>query len=294
MTRARATTRSPGFTLIELLFGIAVVFLLIGLLIAGLRFATRATRGQLDTQAAAALKVAVEQFKQQFAFFPPLVKDRVGGSFPILPGPPKRVLVFDLQDPADVLFLRTPPANAAQPDERFSVYTLAYYVMGALEVDVDGKAGFGFTEPTRDGRFALRGPVFGPYFDTGRNPRAVFAADPDRGVIELRDSNNVSYRYYRWLNDAGAPNPSNPLNDYLNVPDIVGDPATSPEVRNAQYAIVGAGPNGLFGDEYKLPTYHPQYVPLPEMQRRLGIAESIDGSEAERRAREDNVVEVGR
>jgi type II secretory pathway pseudopilin PulG len=285
-----------AFTLVELLFTVALIALLIGLLIAGVRYATRSARRSGDTQTAAALKMGVEQFRQQFGFFPPLVKDLgdppgFGGG--PLGGVPPQPRVYSAQSPADVQYLRTLPGPGT-PDVRFSVYALAYYVVGALDANVDGKAGPGFTLPSRDGVFARRGATYGPYFDTGRNARAVFAADPENGRIELRDAYNTAYRYYRWLPDAGAPNSASPVNNFLNVPVLVGDPETQPEVRGADYAIIGAGPDGLFGDEMNLPAGHPQFLDAAAMRLRLGLPDTASAQEIERRAREDNVVEVGR
>jgi type II secretory pathway pseudopilin PulG len=300
--RSRRGTIRGGFTLVEILFSILIVFMLMGLLIAGIHYAMKTTRGTLDRQAVAALKIGVDQFKQEFGFFPALVKDMGDDPLnptladPLLGTPPSIPRVFALSTPADLSYLRGGAGPAPPvPDLRFSIYSLAYYVVGALDKDADGVQGPGFTAPTRDGGFTRKGPVFGPYFDTGRNAKAIYAPDARQGRIELRDSGGVAFRYYRWQPDAGSMPATGLANDFLNVPVIVGDPAEDAELRNAAYAIVGAGKDGLFGDEDQLPSQHPQYVSISDMATRLGMSYTgANAAEIRARAQQDNAVEVGR
>lgn len=315
MVHAERTTLPMGgrraFTLVEILFSLLIIFMLMAMLIVGFRYAMKTTAKTLDTQAVASLKMGVEEFKQQFGFFPPLVKDTgeppgTGTGDPLSGNPPSVPVVFSPSVPADLTFLRGGTGTTLPPvDLRFSVYSLAYYVIGALEKDADGVAGPGFTAPTRDGGFTKKGPTLGPYFDTGRNEKSIYAADAE-GRVELRDTGGVAFRYYRWLPDRdGVPPNTQPseLNEFLNVPLIVGDPEVESRLRNAEYAIVAAGKDGLFGDEFLLtpsgpgPSSHPQWLDIDAMASRLGIS-GLTGTAQEdavrAKAREDNVVEVGR
>lgn len=301
MARVTARPRTGrGFTVVELLFGIGVVFLIMGLLLAGLRYAVRGARTSADSVTLNSLKTAVEVFRGEFAFVPPLVKDSPAGGAPapLTTGTPRAPVVYVIANPVDLAFLRGDGLAAGVADLRFSLYTPAYYLMGALDASIDGKGGPGFTTPTRDGAFTRKGREFEPFFDTSRNPKALFVIDAANGEIELRDQNNIAFRYYRWLPDAGSPNPANPINTYLNVPAMVGNPEENAEVRSAEYALVSAGRDGLFGDEHRLDASHPQYLPLGDVELRLGIASGgLTPAELEaairKKAGEDNAVVVG-
>lgn len=294
-SRARA-----GFTLVEVLFALLIIFLLMGLLLVGFRAATRASRASADRQSVSALKIAVDRFKQEFGHLPALVKDDAMDGGPLdVTG--KRPVVYSPGVAADLMFLRDdPPTPPTDRDTRYSVYTLPYYVLGVLGEAYDGVDGAGFLEPKRDGSFTKRqtgtgrtGRVFEPFFDSSRNSRGVFTEDVETGRIELRDRNGTPYRYYRWVRDAGSPVAGDPLNDYLNVPEILGDPAMDEfrHLRDAEYAVVGAGPNGLIGDEHLPPVV---IMTLADMRTELGLSSGVADAEVLRIAREDNIVEVGR
>lgn len=284
-----------GFSLVELLFSIAVVFLIMGLILAGLRYAVRGARSSADATTLNSLKTAVDLFRREFGFFPPLVKDFQ----PLTASTPRRPNVYVVGTPADLAFLRDPASPSgwagAPPgsDLRFSVYAPAIFLMGALDAPVDGKDGPGFTTPTRDGAFTRIGRTFEPFFDTSRNPRALFNSDAANGKVELRDVNNVAFRFYRWMpDDQSQYNASAPINDFYNVPSIVGDPAADARLRSGEYAIVAAGRDGVFGDEMDLPPSHPQRLTPEQMQLRLGL-NTTDPVELRAAAVKDNIVVVG-
>jgi len=89
--KSGATSRPPtraAFTLIELLVAILVIFLLIGLLIVGMRHAIAFAKGTGDGAAVHALRQGASQFEQQFNFSVPLVKDGIPGIFPPPPDAP--------------------------------------------------------------------------------------------------------------------------------------------------------------------------------------------------------------
>lgn len=313
-----------GFTLIELLAGILIIFLLMGLLIAGIRYMSGTARSAADTGTVTALKNGVSVFKQEFGFLPPLVKDGVvapGSPGPLITGPQgeMRPAVFSPTVPVELTFLRTtvplvsvlpsqgnPGTEPTAPDLRFSLYSLPHYLMGVLDqarsgtstLAIDGVGGPRFKAVKRDGGFEKAGRDFNPFFDVSRNARAIFETEPGTGKFELRDIRGVAFRYYRWLHDDGAPPAGNP-NDHFNIPEIVGDAslAENVELRSAEYAIVGAGPNGAFGDEALLPSGHPQRLTWDELGSKVGISFSNTleiKAKIIRAAVADNVVEVGR
>lgn len=73
--RHPADTTRPGYTLIELLVVIALIAVLLTLVLSGLNRASKTARRVASQQSAAALVQAVDQFRQEFGFLPPLVHD---------------------------------------------------------------------------------------------------------------------------------------------------------------------------------------------------------------------------
>lgn len=287
-----------GFTLMEMLLALLVLFVLMGLLISGARLATGAARRAADRAAAAGLRQAVVHFRQQMGFIPPLVMDlgpppNFAGGPLVGTAPDRRPQVYLLSDPNHLAFLRTPfPPQVWDP--RFSIYSLAYYVVGVLEED--GVPGPGFRAVRRDGSFERQGRTFDPLFDTSRGASVAELSPAGAGRIVLRDRNGVAFRYYRWEHGNAATGEVNSLAD-LNVPLMVGDPAEQIHLRTATFAVVAAGPNGLFGNEHQLPPDHPQYMDLEQMMSRLGIRDqgSLAANIARvwREASSDNIIEVG-
>jgi hypothetical protein len=179
--------------------------------------------------------------------------------------------------------------------------------MGALAKNVDGVEGPGAKKPARDGTFTLlTNETYQPLFDakTGN----LESVNGQEGRIELRDANGIAYRYYRWV--AAEPGDAGYEDDYplanLRVPKILGDGADDDEprispadenvsLRDAEYAIVAAGPNGLFGDFDVL-----HYPGQTEGIENKDLAEAelgqrfTDDEEAEAAARADNIVRAGR
>lgn len=314
-----------AFTIIELLVTIGGLALLIGLLIVGLQKGVLMAKGSADAQTARAVKLAVDQFKQDVGFAPPLVKDVKYNQWiedhPLIPGE-KRIAVYlprrtetggfnkDWKDlRGDDL------TNANAIDKRYSNASLAYYLVGALDIPVHGKdqepknvtidgvLGPGFVMPLIDGSFKVpaaikdvnqkpvskrTGRVFKPLIDTSKAGLRLYRdfSDLSNATVELQDRNGVAFRYYRWKQGERGQVSGTPiikdLKD-LNVPAVVGDPANDPMLREAEYAIVGAGPNKLFGDES-----------VAVMALELGMSTSDSEERMREIAREDNVVEVGR
>jgi hypothetical protein len=262
------------------------------------------------------LKQSVEHFKQEFGFFPPLVMD-MGGIPPGATAPPVQTIAgqlaprtYSLSVFAENNFLRTnPPPDVA--DYRFSIYTLPYYIIGVLDEErggtgpdataaIDGLKGPGFRTPLRDGRFEHTGRTFQPLFAVGSGSTTLYhntGSTAGPWGHELRDANGVAFRYYRW-EPKQNPLATDSLRERLRTPWIIGDPDENAALRSARWAIVGAGINGLFGNEAQLDSNHPQHRSWNEMAVKLGLSVSTPPTPEEmdaimRKAMEDNIVEVG-
>jgi len=282
-----ASARS-AFTIVELGVSILVIVILIGLLLVGLNRLSRTAQSGAERANVIAMRIAVEQFKNDFGFAPPLVKDGLTypGAMPMTSplvsmSGSNFVDVYDQVDQtgSDVQFLQ---GDGPNPELRFSVYSLPYYLVGVLDADYDGKDGSGFREPMRDGSFRQAGGrLTDPLFDVADDADRLVEVDRDEGRFELRDRNGITYRYYRWLPiEASA---ASDVTDLRRVPTLLGDPSENIMLRDAEYAIVAAGPNRVFGEV------------LTEGREALR-AEVRGDSDAELEAagREDNVMEVGR
>ena len=274
----------PGFTIVELGVAILVIAILIGLLLVGLNQLSRSAQSGAERANVVAMRMAVEAFRNDFGFAPPLVKDglvypggTVGTPAPLGAG---FVNVYRSDVPEDVLFLQ---GEGPDPDLRFSVYSLPYYLVGVLDASVDGKDGPGMRDPARDGSFRrVGGRLSDPYFDVAGRSEALVEVDKAEGRYELRDRSGVAYRYYRWLPVEQTPGMT--VTDLRRVPSLLGDPAQNIALRDAEWAIVAAGPNRVFGDSA---TETEQAV-----RGQLGMGLSL--GQLFENARGDNVMEVGR
>jgi len=288
-----------GFTLVEVGFSIAIIALLIGLLLIGLNSMNKAARRAVERQNVASLKMGVDHFQDTFGFLPPLVDDgRISGSPPLVSAGGSgrmRPVIYSAENDWD--FLRGD--DTSRPEyERFSVHSIAYYLLGALGSEVDGIDGPGFGEPLPDGRFRIAwddkkgewyaaGRRTDPLFDTSKNPEGLYY-DHDRlqeGRVELRDRNGVAYRYYRWI--SGDENGEIKDASDLNIPDLLGKAEDNPELRSAKFAIVAAGPNRVFGEGAT-------EGGAAGLALALGQSASDPVEKLESLGRQDNIVEVGR
>ena len=188
-------------------------------------------------------------------------------------------------------------------DIRYSANSLAYYLIGALDeryggpnsdMTIDGRKGLGMFSPNRDGSFKIPTElandanatvklprIYEPFFVPNNSSTKLFVDSADIQNCQIRDRNDLPFRYYQWVRDDGERNNA-ALNKYLRVPVLVGDPLKDERLRNAKFAIVGAGPNKLFGDES-----------LPQIIQTLGLPLEISEVQARKKAMEDNVVEFG-
>ena len=205
-------------------------------------------------------------------------------------------------------------------DKRYSKFSLPFFLMGecgarhdANDEIIDGVVGAGFVTPMRDGRFDPRGRKHEPFYTPqGSDMVRRQYVDPmefrehtgsdagdrqgDPASAALLGLGGRPFRYYRWENlepeDAEAE-----LGEFLNIPKLLQDPNTwsDPDAsseqagyRNGRYAIIGSGPDGVFGTET-----------VEELEIALGRDLVGGGNEAavaklRQDAMKDNAVEVGR
>jgi prepilin-type N-terminal cleavage/methylation domain-containing protein len=373
-SRLNGATRRVGFTLIELLVVIAIIALIAALLISALNQATKTARRTASQRSAAALAQSVDQFFNEFGFLPPLVHDGRGVSAdddlyrPRLPdgtvaddgpifeqagaqGTFYSVVIWS--DEIDFNFFRRRTGTGADnielssgghwEDRRYSKFTLAYYLTGVLDRDVDGVRGPGFARPIIDGSYLGVGyPIgssrdrFEPMIDVDRRgvQVAIDYAEPNEylehdtnldlgsiptrddiymdyedyqrdALVSLVDAFGNAYRYYRWEQGRfvnGQLVVNNTLD--LNIPPVLIDPVLLAEIvedinnadvvdltggdvklRDARYAIVSAGPDGLFGTES-----------IDTIADRIGATAPSNLNEIAQMRKdvwEDNAVEIG-
>jgi type II secretory pathway pseudopilin PulG len=311
-----------AFTIMELMMSVLVIALIISLLMVSMRYFFAAGQSAKQRGAVTSMKQAVADFQTKFGFVPPLVRDQYRpnpgvvnhagrGSTTAVSGENRIVVVSD----ADLALIPGTVADNVYADARYSVRTLPYYLVGALDLDlraggspecpIDGVLGPGSYSPERDGSFRipaemkrdvlsgnpprkLMAEVYKPFIDAGSSdPKLVRGADSaavdgndidPKVMLQLRDAKNVAYRYYRWVKLDPALNPT-AVNQ--NIPLLVGS-ASDASVRGASYAIVGSGPNQVFGDE-----------DITTVRSRLGRPLNYSEAKAREEAASDNIVEVG-
>ncbi|MBX3390010.1 MAG: prepilin-type N-terminal cleavage/methylation domain-containing protein [Phycisphaeraceae bacterium] len=266
--RTHERTTRQGFTLIELLVSIAIIALLISLVVLGMSHVSKLARGTSERQTVVQMNQAVQAFKQEFGFLPPLIthSDTIrpvefSTAFsPAIPVPNSyggRVAAGTRSYNGNTTFLEgfqganpgldgssggskmmsadwgfgTTGQSITAPDVRFSEYSLAYYLVGALPRGLDGVDGPGMFKPRTDGMFesgtksmservsdtsgrryppfvetTRRTPTLEEDFVTEKNKDANLRwTDPDTGKtttvsarFRLVGPNGKPYRFYRW------------------------------------------------------------------------------------------------
>ncbi len=331
-SRTARTTQGQrsAFTLIEVLVAIIVIGALVGLLIVGLTRAGRFARQKAAQQTLSSLKTATLQFKSEMGYLPPLVFDgsemggQAGDGASSNAGPVhvdslsrEIITVYQLGNTNARAFLRGDFLGSGSPDyddPRYSKFSLPFYVVGALDAQVDGVDGPGMSKPLPDGAWAGVGDALGgsnktyePFMDTGTSASRIERqyTDPSEVAehsgstpgdlnnrLALIDANGKAYRYYRWLPNQ---NPTNTLE--LNIPAVLLDPVLyrdaladptidvtdgDVKLRSASFAIIGAGQNKVFGTE-----------DIDELRSIMSMPGSIAEAVVRRAAAADNIVEVG-
>lgn len=189
LARSAGTTQA-GFTLVELLVGISIIGLLAALLISGLSRAVQRARSASAQQSVNALVLGVQQFENDFGFYPPLVHDgavisngnddrrpsvEIDGR--IQDGPLVAIDNGDIQferlvvwsEGDDLSFFRRRSGDSSDTvelteggewdddtawgDLRYSKYALPFYLSGVGGKRLDGVAGPGFARPQTNGLF---------------------------------------------------------------------------------------------------------------------------------------------
>lgn len=307
--RRRATSRR-GFTVVEAMVTLGVIALLASILFYALHGAKGAGAETSERATVVSLRMAVEQFKTQFGFLPPLVVDDQATQNGPSARPDGQPVVWSATDLGD-------PNPAPNSGDNFSIYSLPWYICGSLEGRFDGVEGLGLTEVLKDprGHFSRKGRAFEPLFKadgaktrTGvqrlaPNPGASAAGEKVRLVLLDYWSDaavQVPIRYYRWLPRFVNSGPDKGQVDYYNLPRVVQPgyangtlaqrrsspgqyPAPPTQFRDAEFAVVSAGPNRVFGDEN-----------VAFLRQTLKLDPATPVSEVERIAAQDNIVEVGK
>lgn len=196
-------------------------------------------------------------------------------------------------------------------DRRYSTYSLGVYMAGRGEVEygaanpkevLDGLAGPGTTEPSADGSFAAKvqgrtGRKYEPLFDDKQGGFDVVNVDAAAAKVEIQErKTGVAIRYYRWLpgkqglNVLQMSQAPGGLTDptLFNVPSLF---ASLPAAQGASWALVAAGPDGVFGDCFGELNSAQQML---DVASKLRMSPASDQGQLMRAARADNVVEVGR
>ncbi len=213
--------QSRAFSLLELVVVTALIVLLITFLASALGRASISARQTASQRSAEAIAVAVEHFRLEFGFLPPLVHDgeiiNANGDFypwdvianglssddgPLKDGPNsvtyayKTLVVWsegadfsffrrrdsnDAADPVDIPGAGSWDIESAWDDRRYSRYALAYYLTGALPRSADGVAGQGMARPMANGGFANVGYPVGSTRD-----RYQPTIDTNRAGIKVR------------------------------------------------------------------------------------------------------------
>lgn len=178
----------------ELMITLSIVVIILGFLASALGRASQSARQTASQRSVEAIAAAVEQFRLEFGFLPPLVHDgqlvSTNNYRPIDPatgtpsaedGPLRDVTGVDYNfqqlvvwsQGSDFNFFRRRAGDAADnielptggnwnigsawDDRRYSRYALAYYLVGVLPRSVDGIAGQGMTRPLPTGGFSSVG-----------------------------------------------------------------------------------------------------------------------------------------
>ena len=333
-----------AFTIVEATIVIGIIALLAGILLLAIGGARKKGDVVAEQVMVTSLQKVVEQFKQERGFLPPLVVDNLPALSGIATVPvfaagaaDVGIAVWSIGELSNISPTlntmwpaRTPfPAHTLDSTEiasgasRCSEYSLAYYVIGALDGPADGVDGLGFTAPARDGSFSRKGRKFDALIDPTQQktrrgtirlsiPTSNAGSPQARTIAKARcvifdrwsdgtAANSNAIRYYRWLPTYFPQGVANAgqvqfwnvpvaAGGYLDPANGHGDPSKPPtkaELKSAEYAIVSAGPNHAFGDE-----------PLATLVALLGVLSPTPDSpeEATLRAKAiaDNIIEVGR
>ncbi|MBX3386131.1 MAG: hypothetical protein KF768_06145 [Phycisphaeraceae bacterium] len=257
--RSGSTTGASrrAFTLVEAALVVIIIAVLAAILLVAVRAAMLEARRRGEQQLLTSLQLQIVHFKESHGFVPPLVRDAA-------PGPVTAQNEVLVHSPADLRNLNL---------DRFSVFTLPYFLLGALPATVDGIDGFGYTKPLPPierasgqwvGPFSRRGAKFEALADVTRDRNRI-RRDSDT-QIQLLDRWNRPIRYYRWENTYFTSGPREGEVQSWGIPkdlwprDIfdgggsdeekaAATAARIPQIRSASYAILSLGADGVLSKD---------------------------------------------
>jgi prepilin-type N-terminal cleavage/methylation domain-containing protein len=254
----RRAADERGFTLVEVTVTIIIISLLSAIVLVAVAKARRSAQQSDERQLLVALKQGIVQFESEFKFLPPLVTSARLGNNPLHGNSLQPVVLGENSNAAQRVTERAylqgftgPTASGVIPDdERYSVYSLSFYLMGACNDNdptsrkpVDGAAGPSFTAPREDGSFTQKGKSYEAIYD----PSTQIKRFSSNGVLNDRWGSPI--RYYRWdtrpPDPAASPNTANAKARTM-LPRAIGagmDPRLNARARGARYALVILGEN---------------------------------------------------
>jgi prepilin-type N-terminal cleavage/methylation domain-containing protein len=276
---ARSGRAAGAFTLIETMVVMGVIAILAGVVLLAIRHVKSAGDVAAETAMVTTLQKGVEQFKQQFGFLPPLVDDDtpVNGA--------NQIVIWSAADLSSSI-----APTSVHGGKRWSEYSLAYYLVGALDKAYDG-GDVGFTAPNRDGSFSKHGRLYSALVDvsaqktrTGGNRLYIenitssTASMKQRCVIwdrwsdgmpntsslpvSLATATSHPIRYYHWLPSYVSSGSSQGQVDYFNVPSDL-DPSfqnVSKQMRDSNPTMYRAPKLELRSAEYAIVSPGPDGV----------------------------------
>lgn len=280
MTRPTRTSSAPhapphsGFTIIEMLVVIVIIALLVAITgVVYSRVMTGARRSATENFLRN-MAQGIEQFHADFGYYPPMLDD---DEEHLQPDHPQRLTVVAASDD---------PVEHYEENRYFSVYTLPIYLLGmgdlngdeVLDAADDGVAGPGFRDPGPDRSWggareriydaadpadsthkpASTGRAYGPYIDvsSGRN----FMEEPAHKLYKFVDRWDTPIRYYTAWPKTDAVDPT--IRTLARTPvelrtaeslldqagTDVAETHLDPDLLNAPYALLSAGPDADFGE----------------------------------------------
>lgn len=311
----------PGFTLIELVVVMGIIVLLIALTSVAVTRALLSSRVAAERQTLASLTVAIEKFKQDFGFLPPLIADEefreqgpvYSDTSTNFRWTPRRVQASytppSSTDPQDIL--EVPPLESGTSRDinakRYSIYSLTYYLTGALDAPavgtddkdpIDGAIGPKFKTPDTNGVFARGGKAHDALFDaTGKGRLQYITAPRQAGaqaeyIVDPVPANDAA-RQKPVLTDRWGqpiryyrwrPRQENGALVAFNVPRAIGDPnlESGLALRSAEYALLSTGPDRRTDERGPFPKRASNAPPPPETDPDAAAS------------RNDDIVELGR
>lgn len=298
-THLEAASRARAFTVIELLISIAVIAVLIGILVLGVRAAHRQVGSLMDSSGADQVFAGVKQFKQEVGFLPPLVKELESGTTyenaivrapltaitwtnivfaqpPSPPDPPRNAIAVYTRG-ADAEFFKATgpkylgptPANFFR-DNRFSQLTLGYYIASQLEfafnasltdVPLDGINGPGMYKPEKAGVFDVPGSMRRPAADDRKRQGKTYGPYVEAGGKTIKVfTDTTSDAAGR---DVTVRDRSNvPIRYYYWLPKSPQQANQDPDVAMEIPPLVGRVPNPAAGDAVVPDERNPKTNPL--------------------------------